>query len=401
MERKVFIKEINAELYGHQILAVALKARIIDVLDELKTRWDPQRTTGAGITGFSNLDQLRATGEAAAKWIREEEAGLIKIPELMAFIDGDRTGLMSSLFSQTTTKVTDEYLTLWESTVTPLLEKINNRSREDSSRMERKVFIEEINAELYGHQILAVALNAGNQSNLVKMLEGEGWGSEEQGNLNVNNPRLQAILRHLTQSDVEIIEAVWEALNSLYPLLEKTSIQQSNKAPPRVESQSFEVVLVDGTTATLNGGYYPMVYDPKRSTIAAEFADKRSVELQSPFASAGSIRQSVTAGSVNERTAFSDPVLLDTKVLQSHFEEVITYITHYDTVKQLSKIIKDREIRKKMKEKLGENVPTLLDNWLNDVAKQNRSSEMRVFGGRAVNHLRNCLLYTSPSPRDS
>ena len=371
-----------------------LKVRIIDQLDTLKVRYKPVRSTGKGVTGFSNLDELKSSAEAISKWVREEESGLVKISDLMVFIDhNDPTGLFSTLFTKSTTEALDEKLNLFESTVIPLLEKINERDKKDSARMSRKIYIPEIDDSLYGNQILSVFLNAGNKSNLRKMLIGEGWAEDNDIEITTDNQQLQAIFKHLTKSDVEIAQLIWDAMDTLYPLLSETSKESSGNTPPRVEASPFTLTLSDGEVMNVKGGYYVMEYDPKRSPQAAEFREKRIASLQSPFTTLGSIQQSSTAGSVNERTKFTAPVLFDLSVINSHFEEVIQYITHFDKVKQLAKIINDKEIRSKLDERVGEGTGQLLSRWLSSVAKQDRIPEPKVFLGDVATHLKNGMTY--------
>ncbi|MCL5460215.1 hypothetical protein M3M33_16380, partial [Loigolactobacillus coryniformis] len=39
-------------------------------------------------------------------------------------------------------------------------------------------------------------------------------------------------------------------------------------APEKVEAKAFERELADGTTVALRGGYFPIKYDPERSSKA-------------------------------------------------------------------------------------------------------------------------------------
>ena len=193
-------------------------------------------------------------------WGRWAMAQMTKIPVLASWLDGgERAGLSHDVLVQPFTDAYDDEIKLWASAGKPVMEAIENRSVKDKERHNRKIFIPEIDDNLYGHQIVAVALNTGNQSNLRKLLLGEGWADpENDADITIGNFKLQAVLSHMTKSDWDLVQLIWDQMDTLYPQLAEVHRRTTGLTPPKVDADP--VVTEYGI---YEGGYYPVKYDPK------------------------------------------------------------------------------------------------------------------------------------------
>ncbi|MCP5058977.1 MAG: hypothetical protein GY937_19920, partial [bacterium] len=144
--------------------------------NKLVERWTSSITEKVG----PRFKSKRTDAVEGRKWGRWLMAQMSKIPWMASWLDGgERVGVSHQVMVQPFTDAYVEEIELWKGTATPVMEAIENRSKADMKRHNRKVYIPEIEDHLYGHQILAVALNTGNQSNLKKMLLGEGWADPD------------------------------------------------------------------------------------------------------------------------------------------------------------------------------------------------------------------------------
>ncbi len=105
--------------------------------------------------------------------------------------------------------------------------------------------------------LIAVALNMGNESNKEKMLEGHKWTEEGV---------LRAINRGLGKEEMVFVQKTWDLIETLWPQIAAMERRVNGVAPDKVERSAL--VTRHGT---FSGGYYPMVYEPKR---AAEKGDR-------------------------------------------------------------------------------------------------------------------------------
>ena len=326
-------------------------------------------------------------GRKSGRWAM---AQMTKIPFMASWLDGgERVGMSHDALVQPLTDAYDTEVNLWAEVGKPVMELIEGRDKETIKRHNKKIFIPEIkdrnnDGNLYGHQVLAVALNTGNQENLRKMLLGEGWADPEvDTDISFQNPQLQAVLKHMTKEDWELVQQIWDRMDTLYPALAEVHRKTTGLVPPKVEAQP--VVTEFGT---FNGGYYPVKYDPNRSPEAQENEDKLNAQTESMFSGSLSIQASVTASATNERTGVYGPIRLSLDVVPNHFQETIHFITHHDAVRQINKLIRNDKVIKTITAKLGPEEYAQLKPWLNDVAKDGREAPTKMFWDSILQKLR-------------
>lgn len=351
--------------------------------------------TTAEETGTGRFKKKASTADDASwaerkgRWAMGQ---MTKIPFMMSWMDGmDRVGTWFTTFSQPMTDAYNAELELFEEVGKPVIDMIQNRSKEDMKRHNTTFFIPEIKGtaggthtgNLKGHEIIAVALNTGNESNLKKMLLGEGWAKEDGNDINLQNARLQAVLKHMTESDWQMVQKIWDQIDILYPKLAEVHRRTTGLVPPKVEATPVETPY-----GTFKGGYYPVKYDPTRDHKAAEFEERKDAEVGSMFASNASIQASVNAGSTNERTGYYAPMHLTLNVVPNHIQETIHYITHHDAVREVNRLLRDPRVKKAVTEKLGPEEFAQLKPWLNDIAKDGRNAPNKSIVDAMFNKLR-------------
>jgi hypothetical protein len=339
------------------------------IYDKVKTVYNPQRTT---TTDKRNI----------GKWANGQ---MTKIPFLTSWLDGgERVGLSHEILMRPFNEALDNEFKLFKEVGLPIVEAMNNRTKKDVKRHNTKIFIPEIkdatnDGNLMGHQIVAVALNTGNQSNLRKLLLGEKWATEEQPEtVTFENEKLQAVLKHMSKSDWELVQSIWTQMELLYPQLAEVHRKTTGLTPPKVDASPFSVT-VEGQEIKMDGGYYPVKYDPARSDRAAVNQERQDAQADSMFGDTGSIQASVNASSTNERTGFYDSIDLNLGIVPNHFQETIHFITHHDAVRQTNKLIRNSEVKKAIKATLGPEEYKNLIPWLNDIAKDGRESANKGF----------------------
>jgi GNAT superfamily N-acetyltransferase len=369
--------------YSNKMNAIAdelefkkLKADWVDSINTNDARFD---------TKASKSRTADAQDATLSENVRRWASQLTKVPFLASWLDGgERVGLSHQILIQPLTDALDAKMNLIDTVATPVNNAIIDRSKADQKRHMRKIWIPEINDHLLGHQVLAVALNTGNQGNLRKLLLGEGWADPEtDGDISIDNPQLQAVLRHMTKSDWELVQTIWDQMETLYPQLAEVHRRTTGLTPPKVESTP--VVTEFGT---FRGGYYPIKYSPERSHKAEKNAEKLEAETSSMFNNTASIQASVNAGATNERTGFYDRINLSLDVVPDHFNETIHYITHHDAVRQINKLINAPDVANAITGVLGEAEFKQLKPWLNDVAKDGRQQPTKTFIDEAFQRLR-------------
>ena len=201
-------------------------------------------------------------------------------------------------------------------------------------------------------QLVSMALNMGNAGNAEKLAKGHGWN--EQTILDVLN-------RELDASEWAYVQGVWDAINELWPEIAAVEKRVNGVAPEKVEPR--EVVTAGGT---LRGGYFPVVYDPRRNLIAEEQAAKNAGSLFEDIYT----RATTRSGATRERTGVKRPIHLSLAIINRHVAEVIHDITHREAVMQADRFLSDRRIAGAVDGTLGPEVRKQFRPWLQHVANE-------------------------------
>ena len=322
-------------------------------------------------------------------WGRWAMAQMTKIPYMASWLDGqERVGMSHDILVQPFTDAYNEELRLWDEVGSVVMKAIEGRNKADRKRHNKKIFIPEIkdadnDGNLYGHQIISVALNTGNESNLKKLLLGEGWANPDiEADISIENQKLQAVLKHMNKADWEMVQLIWDQMEQLYPKLAEVHRKTTGLTPPKIDATPIETGF-----GTFKGGYYPVKYDSNRSFKAQQNEDRLNAETESMFGKVG-VQASVNASATNERTGYYAPIRLSLDVVPAHFQETIHYITHHDAVRETNKLIKNESVAAMIKEKLGPEEYAQLKPWLNDIAKDGREAPLKTFIGSTLQRLR-------------
>lgn len=204
--------------------------------------------------------------------------------------------------------------------------------------------------------LISVALNMGNQGNIDKMMRGMGW---DMGTIELG-------LTKLTDADWTFVQETWDTINSVWPQIAELEKRMTGLEPPKVEATPYSVRDAQGNiTRTLPGGYYPLVYDPRKSEQGA----KQETGNLGQLFEEGYVRATTPKGHTQARMeGFAAPMLLDfEQVVTQHMAKVVKDLTHREAVVMANKILTNRDIRTVLQETLGPAYEKQLLPWLRSV----------------------------------
>lgn len=208
---------------------------------------------------------------------------------------------------------------------------------------------------------LAVALNYGNESNLQRLLGGDGWTQEQ----------IIPVLQSLTGKEWQAVQAVWDYLESYWPRIVAKELRVTGKAPERIPARAFTVRTADGQTLTLRGGYFPVVFDPRTNMKAdADAKAQEAKEMQRAAYSSATTRRSFTKQRVEE--LHGRPLLLSLQGLYSGVNDVIHDLAWHEWVLDANKLLKSKTIDAAIREHYGPEVKHELEKWRDDVVMNQR-----------------------------
>ena len=248
---------------------------------------------------------------------------------------------------------------LLEAAMRPIVEK-NKKGITGAFRIEGVALPDKV-AKIWGglwdmDKVYSVALNMGNAGNLKALMQGYGWTEQD----------LRAITSRLTEAEWRSIEQIWEAIDSIYPLLNETV--QTLKGVPltKVEAQPFVVETADGQTITVRGGYYPLIFDTRLNDRSAE--NIATDELLNGMESV--LRHpNPKSGMTKDRQGAKIPPLLSLSVIDRHVRDAVHYATHALPLRDVMMLFRDEKFKDAFVRAAGqENYQQLLP-WLRGIAR--------------------------------
>ncbi|ALC13838.1 MuF-C-terminal domain-containing protein [Sphingopyxis sp. 113P3] len=199
--------------------------------------------------------------------------------------------------------------------------------------------------------VIAIALNTGNSGNYEKLLGGYGWSATG----------VEAMLaRVMTQEEWAYVQEVWDIINSLWPDIEAMEKRVNDIAPEKVEARPVQTKW-----GVLKGGYYPVVYDPRRNYESESYAAKGDSLFEGIYT-----RATTPKGFTKERTNVERPIHLSLGVIHRHVGEVIHDLTHREAIMQADKFLQARPVMKAVDDSLGPEVRKQFRPWLQRIANE-------------------------------
>ncbi|KPG65838.1 hypothetical protein AN993_21340 [Stenotrophomonas maltophilia] len=216
--------------------------------------------------------------------------------------------------------------------------------------LNRLVYVPSLGRSLSKNTIVAVALNMGNAGNRDKLMRG-GFIGKNAEVVQFTPQNIAEMLGHLTPADAQMVQGIWDAVNSLWPDIVEQQRRLSGVAPEQVEPMPLIFTAADGSTVSLRGGYYPAVYDPRAGAGGVKQARAAEEQIMG-----GTFSRAMTSkGHTKERTEYTAPMLLDYhRVLSRHLNDVITDVSHRGYVKQALRVLEDQELKNLIQQRLSE-----------------------------------------------
>lgn len=289
--------------------------------------------------------------KAAAAW-RRFDAEHMKVEQLVSWLDG---GKINGPWARYFFDLADDAQTQEYDMHAAVTKRIQDLS--DAMPKEWKLRLAERStvrlpgfrdALLY-KDLLSIAMNMGNAQNMQRLADGYGWRQTD----------FDTVRAALTKQDWQYVQGMWDAIETLWPQMAELEKRQSGLEPEKVEALSFEAF-----GETFRGGYFPLVYDPRKSN-AGEKQNRESESVQQ-FVAQGYGRASTNRGATKTRVEkLKAPILLDyEQVVTSHIAKVIKDISHREAVLSINKILGNADIKQALIERVGEARYTELNRWL-------------------------------------
>jgi hypothetical protein len=245
-------------------------------------------------------------------------------------------------------------------------------SKKERRAMAVRRHMPELGFALSKWERIAVALNTGNEGNYQRLTDPKVRGS-------FTEAQVTAILASLDERDASFVQSVWDYLETF-----RSDIAAREKRTTGVEPQWVEARPVVIAGKTMRGGYYPIKYDPRLSSLARD--DETQEIAQSLQAGRFGKAQTRNGHLKNRSQSSGRDVDLDMSVLHRHVNQVIYDLELSEPVANSWRILQNSRVRSAFTDAGRQADFDALETWLKDVAEgELRSSD---FVGRSARMLK-------------
>jgi hypothetical protein len=226
----------------------------------------------------------------------------------------------------------------------------------------KKFYIESIGRTLTKDDIISIALNSGNESNLEKQMRGGIQFEKDEAPLKLSEQALHEILGHLTPDEIKMVNGIWDTISVLKPEAAALERKRSGIEPKWIEPKPLTIA-----NGELKGGYYPLKYDPRFSAAGEKQSDASTVTQMFAKYAPTTTRQGYLKG----RTEFFAPLTLDWQATVSrHLDEVAIDISHWEFASDAQRLLKNADVKGSIIRHLGNVYYKNLLDWVRYTVNQ-------------------------------
>jgi hypothetical protein len=277
--------------------------------------------------------------------------------KIMERIDHGKKGIAHDILWNKAVDAENKKNELLNRVLKPLTEFTANMDKGREARMNEVVYVKALDRSLTRRTLMGMALNTGNYSNRLKLMEGGLWvGKVHQ---QISDVALAEILnKHLNADDGAIIQKIWDSIGLLYPDLNELNERAVGLPLNKIPASP---VLIGGKE--FPGGYWPAVGDPRHSRVGERQED--SDAMMSEIFGAKNKKAATSNSFRKERTSAAYPLQLDwQRVLSNHVHKAITDIAYHEWVKDARRLLDATPVKKALQNHLGEVVYKGMHEWL-------------------------------------
>lgn len=319
---------------------------------------------GESVAAFRKASPVKTVEKEnpALKTLKGIHAVHTKIEALCLALDGGKPGPMWEYVYRPITAAEDNQSVRFRG-ARDALQKLffNAYSRKELFAMRRnREYVESVREKLTRENMIALALNMGNETNIKRVREGHEW----------TDAQIRDVLARLTRKDWEFVQGVWDYLETFRDESFRLQEDITGMRPQAVEATPLTVTTADGETMTLRGGYYPIKYNSEKGFMAFQREQK---EMDREFFGGNSYSAAQTRqGHLKDRArkGTEEPLLLELSVVTDHVFNVIHDLSYRRAVLDVAKVIKHPVVRDAVRGAVGMEMYGELKPWLMDVANE-------------------------------
>lgn len=204
-------------------------------------------------------------------------------------------------------------------------------------------------------EVFCLAFNWGTETNRKRVMDDIGQ------RLDV----MRTLKENMTEKDWKVVQEVWNLLDTFWEESARVEERLNGAHIGKVLASAFSIETVDGKEITLQGGYYPLRYNPEKASKVNDKQTEEDVKGRMTGAQVFGTKR----GHVKERSKGDvvAPVLLKFDVLKEHVFNASHNIAFRIAARDVYRVINDKEFEAYVTSNYGRPIYNYLKQWAVDV----------------------------------
>lgn len=298
-----------------------------------------------------NIENSKTTKNAIFNKMANFVESLQQIKTILRRLDGGKGGPAEMYIYDTINRARQHFNERLESETMRLAKNVALYSRKELYKIRNERGYQVGDAKnLTKEQVMALALNWGTERNRQRAIE----------TVKANEVEIERLFQDvLDDRDWEFIIREWEQINSFYP--ERSTVQERMTGNPLKKEEGI-TFRIGGRT--IEGQYYPIMYDPKTSGKSSNH--EMEDIAQSFMSSNATFGYGMSATKSRLDKVKDKQLLLSLDVIPRAITESINHITMREAVTDVNTLINRKEFADYITNKLGASEYQYLRQWVRD-----------------------------------
>lgn len=320
--------------------------------------------------GLAVKDNLELEGRKAHIKDAIKKIGLVhaRIPDLLAAISGGRFGAMFDAVTRQFDAAADREIAMKNKAAVALAKAYAPADK--ATKDHKAKYYKPLNISISKSQVFNMLLNLGNAENEQRLLDGSVvYSFNTSGKAFTREQVLKLVTDVLSPEEIQAAQGIWDTMSMFSDDLQRLEKRVGHR--PMKLTQPKEVKLPNGIT--LKGGYYPITYDRKASSIGAA-NEAYDAGLKAAAAARG--RSTPDASHTKGRSRkVVEPVTLTSRAGFEAMDAIIHDIAWREVLMDASRIFSPKtELAKSIKKYWGAESLDAIHDWIKDIAANGRGN---------------------------
>lgn len=205
-----------------------------------------------------------------------------------------------------------------------------------------------------GKQIIALALNWGNETNRMRVRDG----------FNVTDQQVEELLANMSDNEWMFVQGVWDLFSELWPQVRDVQFRRTGSAARTEQALPFAIKDNNGKIHDVKGGYYPISYDRNQSFKVTQMLTDSAARTS--VGSSAQLGSRMNSTKERKKKVTGMPLSTNLNDIGVKLEDQINIIAMKEAVDDVNVLFRNEKFRNAVVNTFGVGMMSRMNNWIGD-----------------------------------